>query len=101
MSTCVRAGPAWFRLHAMACMLQVRFTERKLKLLDKITKKHMLEEIWYDRVEIGAEEQREAERETLAKKEEVRYVKGLNAQLLQSLGGQAADIGAAVGQFEE
>ena len=47
---------------------QDEFSEHKLNLIDKETKKRMLEELWHDRVDIPLDEAKLAEKEMHAKK---------------------------------
>ena len=70
-----------FTLHTLThdvCRAQDDFSSLKLNLIDKETKKRMLEELWHDRVELPVEEAKAAEREMQVKKAAVEQLKKAN-----------------------
>ena len=71
-----------FTLHTLThdvCRAQDDFSSLKLNLIDKETKKRMLEELWHDRVELPVEEAKAAEREMQVKKAAVEQLKQTDA----------------------
>ena len=77
------------------------FSEHKLKLIDKETKKRMLEELWHDRVDIPPEEAQQAEREMQAKKAAVTTLKKANQQRREGLREQAVNFANGVAAMRE
>ena len=93
-----------FTLHTLThevCRAQDDFSSLKLNLIDKETKKRMLEELWHDRVELPVEEAKAAEREMQVKKAAVEQLKKANQQRREGIRKQALAIDAGVTRLHE
>ena len=77
------------------------FSERKLKLIDKETKKRMLEEIWNDRVEIDQDEADKQAEETREGKEQVKALKAANREARLQLREQAVLMEGRLDELRE
>lgn len=84
-----------------ACPSQVDFSEQKQQLVDKETKKRMLEELWADRVVIPPEEAQEAENDMHSKKQALTVVKSDNQQKRTKLREQASAFASGVAELRE
>ena len=72
--------------------MQDEFCDYKTKLIDKETKKRMLEEVWQDRVVVDESEERKLDAEKEGKKSSLQVVKGENRDRRTRLAEQAAEI---------
>ena len=77
------------------------FSERKLALVDKETKKRMLEEVWQDRIDIDPAEQEQADREVTQKKNAVKAIKRSNEARREQLREQAKAIERGMEEMRE
>ena len=80
---------------------QDEFSRSKQRLLDKETKKRMLEEVWQDKIELEPEEQQQADRELQLKKEAVTRTKKANQQRRDQVQETARTIERAVLELHE
>ena len=71
---------------------KAEFSAHKVNLIDNETKKRMLEELWYDRVEMDAAQVKEAEREAKQKKQAVKQLKESNEEARSGLRQQAVEL---------
>ncbi|KAL1526454.1 hypothetical protein AB1Y20_015165 [Prymnesium parvum] len=77
------------------------FSERKQRLIDKETKKRMLEEVWQDRGEMTEQEEKEVEREMKLKKQAVSRTKKANQKRREQLRVQAQTIERGISEMKE
>ena len=77
------------------------FSELKLKLIDKETKKRMLEELWNDRVKIDPDEAKQGEEEMQAKKLALVALKKDNKQKRGELLKVSTDISENIDRLRE
>ena len=75
---------------------KTEFSEHKLMLIDKETKKRMLEELGNDRVDIAEDEAKQAEADMQAKKATVTQLKRANQQRREVIRGQSAALAKGV-----
>lgn len=72
-----------------------------MTLIDKETKKRMLEELWHDRVEIPEETAKQAESDAQAKKQAVKQLKEANEMWRTTLVKQAQEVEKGVAGLRE
>ena len=99
-----RTGPLKQAPSAMQHEVRVAredFSERKLALVDKETKKRMLEEVWQDRIDIDPAEQEQADREVTQKKNAVKAIKRSNEARREQLREQAKAIERGMEEMRE
>ena len=77
---------------------QDEFRQKKATLINKETKKRMLEQVWQDKVVIDEEQEREAAAEAAAKKAEVVALKSSNRERRAAVRQQAERIESALVQ---
>jgi hypothetical protein len=77
---------------------QEEFRQKKVMLINKETKKRMLEQVWQDKVVIDEQQEREAAAEAAAKKTEVVALKKANRDRRAAVRQQAEAIDAALAQ---
>lgn len=82
----------------LGALLQEEFRQKKVTLINKETKKRMLEQVWQDKVVIDEQQEREAAAEAAAKKAEVVELKKSNRDRRAAVRQQAEAIDAAVSQ---
>ena len=83
------------------CALQGEFLNYKLQLIEKETKKRMLEELWADQVEIDPEIAKQAENDMKAKKAAVTELKRENQKRREALREQAIQVANGVAVLRE
>ena len=72
------------------------FSARKLTLIDKETKKRMLEDVWQDRIELEESELQQSDAECKSKKERVKELKEANRLQRLKLREQAEQVEGSI-----